>query len=135
MGAVVLDTSVVSAAIDPADAHHEAAVSTISARRAAGDPIRLSAISVAELRAVKGPRHKERTAWVTRFLDLLGVDAVISVDRETAEIAGDLRATRPSVRLPDALIKASADRIGAELLTADRKLARLDGATLLRPSP
>lgn len=131
MGAVVLDTSVVSAAFDREDVHHAEAVSAIRSQRQAGEPIMISAVSVAELRALKGPSRKLRNKWIDQMLDSLGEDAVVAVDRTTAELAGDMRASRPSLKLPDALISACSRRAGAELLTADRRLARLDGARLL----
>jgi predicted nucleic acid-binding protein len=131
MGPVVLDTSVVIAVMDPSDRHHSAAVAEVTARRDEWQAMKLSSISVAELCSLKGPGRKQRLEWVDRFIGSLGADAVVSVDRHTAELAGAVRANRPSLRLPDALISATAQQIGAELLTADRRLARLDGVKLL----
>lgn len=132
MGPVVLDTSVLSAAFDPSDAHHSGAVAAITERRLARQPIRISAVSVAEFHSVRGSGRDARIAWLERFVESLGATAIAAVDRRTAEIAGELRARRPSVKLPDALIKATADLLGGELLTADRKLSKLDGVILLR---
>lgn len=131
MGPVVLDTSVVIAAMDPADKHHSAAVAEVTLRREVRQEMKLSAVSVAELHSLKGPGRKQRLVWIDRFVGSLGADAVISIDRHTAELAGAARADRPSLRLADALINATALQIGGELITADRKLARLEGVTLL----
>lgn len=130
MGPVVLDTSVVVAAIDPADAHHRDAAAEITALRGNRE-LRISTISIAELNSIKGPNRRARLERIARFVDALGADSVVGIDRQTAELAGGARAQRPSLRLPDALIKATADRIGGELLTADRRLAKLDGVSLL----
>lgn len=127
MGPVVLDTSILSAVVDPSDAHHEAAAAELIACHTARRPIRVSAITVAEFHSVKGPARQARLEWAERFIESIGPDGVVSVDRRAAELAGELRARRPSVKLLDALIKGSADRIGGELITADRRLARLDG--------
>jgi predicted nucleic acid-binding protein len=131
MGPIVLDTSVVVAALNPDDAHHRSAVAELTARRVARQPIKISTVVIAELHSVKRPRQAAWLAWIDRFVDSLGADAVISVDRPTAELAGAARAKKPSLKLPDALIKATADQLGGELLTADRKLAKLDGVTLI----
>lgn len=133
MGPVVLDTSVVIAAMDPSDRHHQAAVSEITSRREDWQEMKLSTISVAELCSLRGSGRKQRLEWIDRFIASLGADAVVSVDRQTAELAGAARASRPSLRLADALISSTAQQIGGELLTADRKLARLDGVKLLSP--
>ncbi|MGK2878579.1 MAG: type II toxin-antitoxin system VapC family toxin [Solirubrobacterales bacterium] len=131
MGPVVLDTSVVIAALNGTDVHHRDAVVEITARRLARRPLRISTVSIAELHSIRGAGRKGRLSSVERFLNSLGVDAVVGVDRPTAEIAGDARARRPSLQLADALIRATAERLGAELLTADRRLAEFDGVTLI----
>lgn len=127
MGQVVLDTSVVIAVTDRADAHHDAAAAELKLRRRSRDEIRISSISIAELHSLAGPGRRARIGVTNRFVDALGDQATLEIDRLTAELAGSLRAARPSLKLADALIKASAQQIGAELLTADRALARLDG--------
>lgn len=119
------------AALNSVDAHHSQAVAEITARRHARQPLRISTVSIAELHSIKGSGRKARLTSANRFVDSLGIDAVVGVDRAAAEIAGAARASRPSLKLADALIKATADQIGAELLTADRQLAKLDGVTLI----
>jgi predicted nucleic acid-binding protein len=121
----------VIAALNVTDVHHRDAVEAVTARRLARQPLKISTVSIAELHSITGPGRKGRLSSVERFLDSLGASAVVQVDRPTAEIAGDARARRPSLQLADALIKATADRLGAELLTADRRLAKLDGVTLI----
>jgi predicted nucleic acid-binding protein len=128
---VVLDTSVVIAALNSSDAHHRDAVEAITARRIAKQPLRISTVSIAELHSIRGAGRKDRLASITRFIDSLGSEAVVGVDRAAAESAGASRASRPSLGVADAMIRATAGQIGAELLTADRGLAKLDGVTLL----
>lgn len=131
MGPVVLDTSVVVAFLNPQDERHRAAAAEITSRREAGQAMRVSAITVAELASISGPGRKSRVEIADRLVDALGPDGVISIDRRVAQLAGDTCAKRPSLKLADALIKASADSVGGELLTADRKLASLGGVQLL----
>jgi predicted nucleic acid-binding protein len=79
----------------------------------------VSAITVAEL--YTGVRVGRET---TELVALLGILEVISVDRDTAEMAGRFRQTyRKSHHLDitDALIAATAVREGATLVTLNRK--------------
>lgn len=131
MEPVLLDTSVVIAALSSIDVHHEKAIAAIVARRETRQPIRVSTVSIAELHSIRGTGRKAQLSAVRRFVDSLGVDGVVGLDRQTAETAGEARSRRPSLRLADSMIKATADHIGAELLTADRQLAKLDGVTLI----
>jgi len=131
VGPVVLDTSVVIAALEVTDAHHRDAVAEITARRLARQPIKISTVTIAELHSVNRPGRAAWLSFVSRFVDSLGLDAVVDVDRPNAEVAGAARAKKPSLKLPDALIKGTADHIGGELLTTDRRLAKLEGVTLI----
>lgn len=135
MGPVVLDTSVVIAVTSPSDPHHRDAAQEFASLRKAGREFRLSTISIAELHSFKGPGRKGRIETANRFVDTLGASAVVDVDRAIAERAGSVRKSRPALHLADALIKATADHIGGELLTADRRLARLEGVKLLGAKP
>lgn len=131
MGPVVLDTSVVIAALEVTDAHHRDAVAEITARRLARQPIKISTVTIAELHSVRKPGRAAWLSFVNRFVDSLGLNAVVDANRPTAELAGATRSKKPSLKLPDALIKGTADHIGAELLTTDRRLAKLSGVTLI----
>lgn len=125
MGSVVLDTSVVIAWFDPADAHHREVRLRLDQLRADGIGLTISTVSYAELRSSRNQLQRQRAE---ELADALGERAVIPVDRVVAERAGEIRSHKPSVRLPDALIAATAYAVGADtLLTTDRRLARLDG--------
>ncbi|MFT4050360.1 MAG: PIN domain-containing protein [Solirubrobacterales bacterium] len=131
MGPVVLDTSVVVAFSNPLDAHHEHAFAEITARRKMSQQLKVSVVTIAELHSLAGPGRKARIAQVGQFIDALGEGAVVGVDHRIAELAGAQRARRPSLQLADSLIKATADSIDGQLLTADRRLAKLSGVNLL----
>ncbi|MFB9673904.1 PIN domain-containing protein [Streptosporangium vulgare] len=65
------------------------------------------------------------------------IDRIIEVDEATAESAVPLRAADPTIRIPDALIIATAREAGADaLLTADRKFPDIAPGLveLLRPN-
>lgn len=111
------------------DAHHEPAVREIRRLRRPDTRIQVSVVSIAELASDRRPGRRKRIANLESFVDMLGDDAVVELNRAIAMRAGELRATRKSLRLADALIKATSELLGSsELLTTDRALARLDGA-------
>ncbi len=120
MGLTVLDAGVLIAALDATDAHHAASVAALRAARQAGDGIVLPASAYAE--ALVGPsrRGAEAVATVDDFVDALPA-AVEPVSREVAREAAGLRARHGrSLRLPDALVLATAVVVGADLvLTTD----------------
>jgi len=64
-----------------------------------------------------------------RVLTVFGasaIDDIVPVDVEVAEIAARYRAVDISLRMPDALIIATGQHIGAAaVLTADKRLARV----------
>lgn len=129
MGAVVLDTSVVIGSLNPDDVHHAEVMKSISGYRAAHADFRISAVTYAELLSA---RNHEQIDQVKEFVSLFGERMIVPVDAAIAERAGALRARRRTLRLPDALIAATAIEVEAEvLLTTDRALARLDGTKLI----
>jgi predicted nucleic acid-binding protein len=120
MGLIVLDAGIVIAALDGSDAHHASAVEALRASRGTGATLVVPASAYAE--ALVGPsrRGSDAVATVDAFLDALPA-AVEPVSREVAREAAGLRAAHgSSLRLPDALVVATARVIGAELvLTTD----------------
>jgi len=126
MGAVVLDSSVVIALFDPADAHHEASAAVVRAMRDAEDNMILPASVLSEV-MVAAYRHDPGT--VPRRLAAL--DAAFgsprAVDREVALRAAELRGRHRSLRLPDALVLAVGQVDGVDrVLTADKRWAAVD---------
>ena len=61
---------------------------------------------------------------VETFVERLRVE-VVALDREIARRAAELRWEHNRLRLPDALVLASAEARGARLLTFDERLAQL----------
>ena len=82
-------------------------------------------ITYAELLTGAGIGHHARSA-VHGFFEQL-VDEIYSVDRAVAESAPQLRTQTPSLKMPDALILATADLHGAELVvTGDDRWTGVD---------
>ena len=122
MAAVALDADVVIAFLDAADDQHERAVDELRPRLAAGDAVLVGASVYAEV--MVRPVEAGTEAKVDEFLDAIGA-TVLPVDRGVARRAAELRARYRSLRLPDALSLASALASDADLLTLDRRLARV----------
>lgn len=129
MGAVVLDASVVIALIDPGDALHEGAVLAVSSAQDEGHRFVLPASVLAEVLvgAVAGGELDRVRRLV---LDAFG--PVRPLDEAVSAAAAVRRSRHPGLRLPDALVLATADVDGAELvLTGDRRWRAMDDRTRL----
>jgi predicted nucleic acid-binding protein len=123
VGLTCLDTSAVVGFLDADDALHPAARSAVLGALRDGERLAVSIISWAEaLAGVRLEHHDERALRAFR-LDL--ALEVVALDEPTAERAADLRAA--GLRLPDALVLASAERAGAtRIVTGDRRWATVD---------
>lgn len=127
--AVVLDSDAVVAFLDRADALHHAADAAI--RDLLGrDRLFVSAVTYAEVLtgARLGRQDEQRVKGF--FADL--VSEVLPVEADVADRAADLRSRRSSLRMPDALILATAD-LRSEvdvLVTGDREAAKVSGLNL-----
>jgi predicted nucleic acid-binding protein len=120
---VVLDASVVIAFLDAADTHHAAAVAALAKVRSR--ELVLPASAYAEM--LVGPARRGRQAMVAarEFVADLAL-RVEPLSADIAERAAVLRATHRSLRLPDALVLATADALDAlSVLTADRTWPRV----------
>jgi predicted nucleic acid-binding protein len=124
--AVVLDSDAVVGFLDGADALHGAADAAI--REHAGEQrIMVSVVTYAEV--VTGARigHHDLDEVAGFFNDL--VSRIVPVDVGIADRAAELRAGAGALRMPDALIVASAD-LDPEvdsLITGDRGVSKLRG--------
>lgn len=121
MGLIHLDAGVVIGLLDSNDAHHGAATAALTAAQRAGDRFAMAASAFAE--CLVGPsRHGARAVAVAQELfDRLPIE-IVELDAGTALAAADLRARHPTLRLPDALVLATAARRSAdELITTDGK--------------
>jgi predicted nucleic acid-binding protein len=123
---VVLDSDAVVGFLDAADALHDAADEAI--RSHAGEKrILVSVVTYAEV--ITGARigHHD-LADVSGFFDDV-ISRIVPVDVEIADRAAELRAGAKALRMPDALIVATAE-LDPEvdlLLTGDHGVAKLRG--------
>jgi predicted nucleic acid-binding protein len=121
MGVTVLDAGVVIAGLDAADAHHAAAASALTAARNRGDSFVLPASAYAEVLVRPAARGNTTLARVDAALDAMAI-RIADADRDIARRAASLRARHSSLRLPDALVIATAMELEADhLLTTDRR--------------
>ena len=124
--AVALDSDAVVGFVDAADALHAAADAAV--RELAGEQrLMVSVVTYAEV--VTGARvgHHDLGAVMGFFADV--ISRIVPVDVEVADRAAELRAAASSLRMPDALIVATAE-LAPEvdtLLTGDRAVAKLRG--------
>jgi predicted nucleic acid-binding protein len=119
----VLDASVVVGFLSSGDARHSAAEAAFARHRE--DELVIPASVYAEI--LVGPFRigAAAVAKVESFLTDFSI-RIAAVDAETAKRAAFLRSRHQSLRLPDALVLATADAISAsKVLTADRSWARI----------
>jgi predicted nucleic acid-binding protein len=131
MPSCVLDTDVVIAALDRADAHHEAAAASFERFAASGTDLVICTVNYAE--ALVRPAEDERALRTA-------VDAIASLGIRTS--APDATLARNAARrralgisLADGFALATAEREGADLASFDRRVRRALRSTGLRLSP
>ncbi len=127
MGAIILDSSLLIAFLNSSDKHHMAAKSAIEASNSS---FKISILTVSEV-LVKASGESEK-----RKRELLAdlskeFSPFFPFDLEVAVLAASVRAKSP-LRLPDAIISATATINKAELWTCDAALAKAHkGARLI----
>ncbi len=121
MGLIHLDAGVVIGFLDADDAHHPAARELLVRAADEGDHLALAASALAE--CLVGPaRHGDGAVDVVRTLIERLPAEVVHLDTETATAAARLRARHRSLRLPDALVIATAATGCADrLVTTDHR--------------
>ena len=128
MALIVLDASVMIAHRERDDAHHVAA--TAALRSHLDEEIVLPASAYSEI--LVGPARQGRLKEVREQV----VDMALRVEPISAAIAeraATLRAMRRSLRLPDALVLATADELGAtSVLTTDARWSGLPHVRVVR---
>jgi predicted nucleic acid-binding protein len=117
---LILDASVVIGLLDTADPHHKSAVDDVEAADLAGQSLVLPASAYSETLVAFARHNRIRDA--REALADMGITIAPLTD-EIAERAAQRRATHAALRLPDALVLATADHLGATLLTYDHRLA------------
>jgi len=115
----LLDSAVVAGFLDRDDAFHTAADARVRAL-AGRERLVVSVISYAELLTGAGFGHHDLSAVRGFFADL--IDDIHDVDQAVAERAALLRVASPSLKMPDALILATADLRAVDVvITADHR--------------
>jgi predicted nucleic acid-binding protein len=121
MGLTVLDAGIVIGVLDANHAHHAAAIGALHEVVNRGDALALPASAYAE--CLVGPAREGAGAMrrVDAFLADLAAE-VEPITRQLAAKAARLRARHgQSLRLPDALVLATAQHLSADrVLTTDR---------------
>lgn len=120
MGLTVVDAGVVIAVLDAGDMHHSAATGALMEARDRGDELVIPVSAYAECLVSPSRSGPAAVAIVDRFLDALPA-RIEPAAREIGAEAALLRATHgPALRLPDALVVATALVLGADrIMTTD----------------
>ena len=124
--AVVLDSGVVAGFLDRGDALHKAADSAVR-ELVRGERLLASVVTYAEVLTGARLGHHNEDDVAGFFAGLLS--AVLPVDVDVADKAADLRSSFKSLRMPDALILATAemDPDVDLIVTGDRQLTKVSG--------
>ncbi len=122
MAKLILDASVLIGLLDSADAHHARAVDDVERADRAGASLLVPASAYSE--ALVGFARVARVPDARGAIAAMGI-SVVPLTATIAERAAALRADVESLRLPDALVLASAEDHEADLLSYDSRLAAL----------
>jgi len=121
MGLTHLDAGVIIGFLDGHDAHHETSRAALSTALKHGDQLFIAASALAECLVGPARRSAKAVELVRTAIHRLPV-AVVDLNEEIATQAAILRARHPTLKLPGALVIASAATSGADqLITTDRK--------------
>jgi predicted nucleic acid-binding protein len=121
VGLIHLDTGVVIGFLDARDAHHDEARAVFADALRAGDRFAMASSAFAECLVGPARRGTAEIQTVRTMVERLPI-AVSPLDVEIAAAAARLRATHRTLRLPDALVIATAIEDAADqLITTDRK--------------
>ena len=121
MALIHLDAGVLIGFLDAEDAHHETARSVIAEALDRADRLAMAASALAECLVGLARRGDDAVELVHDLRRRLPVD-IVDLDVDIVTGAARLRAQHRSLRLPDALVIASASVVGADrLITTDRR--------------
>jgi predicted nucleic acid-binding protein len=121
MGLTHLDAGVIIAFLDADDAHHDAARSALTDALDNTERLSLAASALAECLVGPARRSPNAVEVVRTLIDRLPA-SIVDLDAEIATRAAVLRARHRSLKLPDALVLATAEQSRADrLITTDRK--------------
>jgi predicted nucleic acid-binding protein len=122
VGKLILDASVLIGLLDTLDAHHAAAVDDVEAADLRGTNLFAPASAYSE--ALVSFARAGRLSDARDAIAAMGI-AVTPLSAVIGESAAQLRATHDRLRLPDAIVLATARVLDAEPLTYDDRLARV----------
>jgi predicted nucleic acid-binding protein len=122
VGALILDASVLIGLLDTADAHHASAVNDTEAADLAGQQLLVPASAYSE--ALVAFARAARVDEAREAIAAMGIK-VTPLTTAIAEHAAELRARHERLRLPDAIVLATARELGGGLLSYDHRLAQL----------
>jgi|CXWL01.1.fsa_nt_gi predicted nucleic acid-binding protein len=121
MGVIHLDAGVVIGLLDAGDAHHQSSAQALAAALQSGDRLAMAASAFAECLVGPSRRGEPAVATVCSMFERLPIN-VVDLDVDIARRAAALRARHASLRLPDALVLATAaERSSDRLITTDRR--------------
>jgi predicted nucleic acid-binding protein len=120
MGVTILDAGVVIAVLDASDVHHEVAAAAVGTAVSRGEDLVVPVTAYAECLVAPHRRGLDAVTVVDRLLDALPA-RVEPASRAIGAAAAGLRARHgTALRLPDALVVATAAALGADrILTTD----------------
>ncbi len=120
MGLTVVDAGVLIGFLDTDDVHHERATAALFAARERQDRLTVPASALAETLVSPARSGADSINVVLRLLARLPIE-VAPLEETVAVAAATIRASNPSLKLPDALVVATAQVADADhLLTTDR---------------
>ncbi|HXP36796.1 MAG TPA: PIN domain-containing protein [Solirubrobacteraceae bacterium] len=122
MEALILDASVLIGLLDSADTHHDRAIDDVEAADREGRQLLLPASAYSE--ALVAFARARRLDEARRAIAAMGI-TIVPLTGTIAERAAELRARHDRLRLPDAIVLATAQEIGGAFSSYDRKLAQL----------
>lgn len=122
MDALILDASVLIGLLDTTDAHHARSVDEAEVADRAGRQLLMPASAYSE--TIVAFARAGRTRDAREAVAAMGI-AIVPLTETIAERAAELRARHGRLRPPDAIVLATAQEQGGELLSYDRRLSQL----------
>lgn len=124
----VMDAGVVIGFLRPEDAHHDIATAALRELRAKDVPLVLNRVTYAEVIVRPSAVGEKAVAKVDAALRGLRV-RLEALDQPTARAAARLRARHGNrLPLPDAIVVATAEVLGADVITTDGRWPPIHGA-------
>lgn len=128
----MLDAGVLIGFLNSRDAHAEQAWKAIRALAERRERLLVSSVTYSEALVAPHRAGSEAVARAEQAIDAMPRMEVIAVDRVIARFAASLRSANKKLRTPDAIVLATAGRVGAErILTTDHGLDRFAGTSRL----